>query len=53
LPPEAIRSFNNRTFVIVRNGEFEERVNITVGIQTDTQVEIVSGLKAGDVVVGQ
>jgi multidrug efflux pump subunit AcrA (membrane-fusion protein) len=53
LPPEAIRSFNKRTFVIVRNGEFEERVNITVGIQTDTQVEIVSGLKAGDVVVGQ
>jgi multidrug resistance efflux pump len=53
LPPEAIRSFNKRSFVIVRNGEFEERVNITIGIQTDTQVEIVSGLKAGDVIVGQ
>jgi len=53
LPPEAIRSFNKRTFVIVRNGEFEERVNVTVGIQTDTQVEIINGLQVGDVIVGQ
>jgi multidrug efflux pump subunit AcrA (membrane-fusion protein) len=53
LPPEAIRTFEGRTFVIVREGEGERRTTVRVGIVTDTQLEIAEGLQEGDVVVGQ
>ncbi len=52
LPPEAIRTFEGRKFVIVRDGERERRVTIRVGITTEQQIEILEGLKAGDLVVG-
>jgi multidrug resistance efflux pump len=53
LPPEAIRTFEGRKFAIVREGERERRVTVRVGITTEQQIEILDGLKAGDVVVGQ
>jgi HlyD family secretion protein len=52
LPPEAIRSFEGRRFVIVREGERERRVAVRVGIETEERVEILEGLNEGDVVVG-
>lgn len=52
LPPEAIRTFEGRKFVIVREGERERRITIRVGITTEQQVEILDGIKAGDLVVG-
>jgi multidrug efflux pump subunit AcrA (membrane-fusion protein) len=52
LPLEAIRSFEGRTFVVVREGERERRVPIETGIETEDMVEIVEGLEAGDIVVG-
>lgn len=53
LPPEAIRSFEGRRFVVVREGERERRVTVRIGITTDTQVEVLEGLEEGDVIVGQ
>lgn len=53
LPPEAIRSYEGRSFVIVRQAERELRVPVQIGIANDNQVEIISGLEAGDLVVGQ
>lgn len=53
LPPEAVRSFEGRRFVVVREGERERRVTVRTGIETETQVEILEGLEAGDIVVGQ
>jgi multidrug efflux pump subunit AcrA (membrane-fusion protein) len=53
LPPEAIRSFEGRRFVVVREGDTERRVPVELGIETDTQVEILEGVEAGDIVVGQ
>jgi len=53
LPPDAIRAFEGRRFVVVREGERERRVTIKTGIETDDKIEIVDGLKEGDVVVGQ
>jgi multidrug resistance efflux pump len=53
LPPDAIRAFEGRRFVVVREGERERRVTVKTGIETDDKVEILDGLKAGDVVVGQ
>jgi RND family efflux transporter MFP subunit len=51
LPPRAIRTFQNRTFVIVQRPDGEAVVDIEVGLQTDDRVEILSGLEEGDVVV--
>ena len=53
LPPEAVRSFEGRRFVVVREGDRERRVTVKLGIETEERVEIVEGLKEGDVVVGQ
>jgi RND family efflux transporter MFP subunit len=52
LPPQAIRTFEGRRFVVVQDGESQRRVDITVGIQSEDRVEIEEGLNEGDVVVG-
>ncbi len=53
LPPEAIRTFQNRTFVIVQTEDGERVVDITIGLQTDDRVEVETGLNEGDIIVGQ
>lgn len=53
LPPEAIRTFQNRTFVVVQTEDGERVVDITLGLQTDDRVEVETGLNEGDIVVGQ
>ncbi|HJZ46402.1 MAG TPA: HlyD family efflux transporter periplasmic adaptor subunit [Roseiflexaceae bacterium] len=53
LPPDAVRSFEGRRFVVVRNGDRERRVTVKTGIETEDKIEIVEGLKEGDVIVGQ
>jgi multidrug efflux pump subunit AcrA (membrane-fusion protein) len=52
LPPEALRSFGGRTFVVTTDAGRERRVAITVGLQNQDQVEILSGLAEGDKVIG-
>ncbi len=53
LPPAAIRTFQNRTFVVLQTPDGPRTVDITIGLQTDDRVEITSGLNEGDVVIGQ
>ena len=53
LPPDAVRSFEGRRFVVVRTGERERRVTVRTGIETEDKIEIVEGVKDGDIVVGQ
>jgi multidrug efflux pump subunit AcrA (membrane-fusion protein) len=53
LPPEALRSFEGRRFVMVREGDTERRVPVELGIETDDAVEILDGVDAGATVVGQ
>ena len=52
LPPAAIREFNGRLFVVVQDGEIQKRVDIKIGLQNENQVEILSGLTVGELVVG-
>lgn len=52
LPPEAIRSFEGRRFVVVREGGRERRAPVRLGVETPDRVEILDGLREGDVVVG-
>lgn len=53
LPPQAIRVFDGRRFVVVQDGDVQRRVDVTVGIQTNDRVEIEEGLEEGQIVVGQ
>ena len=51
LPPQAIRKFEGRRFVVVQDGSGQRRVDVTIGIISDDRVEITDGLTAGQVVV--
>jgi RND family efflux transporter MFP subunit len=51
LPPQAIRSFEDRKFVVILDGTNQKRMDIKVGIQSDNQVEILSGLMEGQVIL--
>jgi multidrug efflux pump subunit AcrA (membrane-fusion protein) len=53
LPEAAVREFNGRHFVVVKEGDVEQRIDITLGISGNGVVEILDGLSAGQVVVGQ
>lgn len=52
LPPVAIRTFQNRTFVVLDTPDGQRSVDVELGLQTDYRVEIISGVNEGDVVVG-
>jgi RND family efflux transporter MFP subunit len=52
LPPAAIRTFEGRRFVVLQEGAGQRRVDVTLGIESEDRVEIVEGLKEGEVVVG-
>jgi multidrug resistance efflux pump len=56
LPPEAVRTFQGRTFVIVQSADGERAVDVTLGLQTAERVEILDvegSVVEGDVIVGQ
>ena len=53
LPPQAIRTFEGRRFVVVQDEGGQRRVDVSVGIQGDDRVEIKEGLSEGDIIVGQ
>jgi multidrug efflux pump subunit AcrA (membrane-fusion protein) len=51
LPPQAIRKFEGRTFVVVQDGEVQRRVDVTTGIESTDRVEIEEGLSEGQTVI--
>lgn len=51
LPPSAVHITRDRTYVIVPSGDNTRRVDVVTGIVTESQIEIVSGLKQGDTVI--
>ena len=51
LPPQAIRTFEGRKFVIVQEGQTQRRLDIKAGIESDDRVEIVEGLDEGQVII--
>jgi HlyD family secretion protein len=56
LPPEAIRTFQGRTFVIILTPDGERAVDVQLGLQTTERVEILEvegSVQEGDIVVGQ
>lgn len=54
LPPAALRTFQGRTFVVVQEADgSQRRVDVRLGIEGEDRVEILEGLSAGEVVVGE
>jgi membrane fusion protein, macrolide-specific efflux system len=51
LPPNAIRTFEGRNFVVVQTDGLPRRVDIRVGIRNEQMVEILEGLEEGQVIV--
>ena len=51
LPAAAVRTFQNRTFVVLQAADGERAVDVELGLQTDDRIEIMSGVNEGDVVV--
>jgi multidrug efflux pump subunit AcrA (membrane-fusion protein) len=51
LPPQAIRTFESRRFVVVQEGSAQQRVDVKLGIIGEDRVEILEGLTEGQVVV--
>lgn len=52
LPPAAIRTFQNRTFVVLETPDGPRSVDVQIGLRTNERVEIVNGVSEGDVVQG-
>jgi RND family efflux transporter MFP subunit len=51
VPPQALYGGENRRVLAVgSNGMIEER-SVTIGLQTPTKVEVLSGLETGDLVI--
>lgn len=53
IPPSTLRSIGSRTYVQVIDDEGKREVDVEVGQQTATQIEILQGLKPGQKVVGR
>jgi len=52
LPPQAIRTFEGRKFVVIQDGEYQARVDVKIGIESEDRVEILEGLEEGQIVIG-
>jgi multidrug efflux pump subunit AcrA (membrane-fusion protein) len=51
LPPQAVRTFEGRKFVVIQDGDGQRRVDVKVGIASEDRVEIEEGLTEGQVAV--
>jgi HlyD family secretion protein len=51
LPPVAVRTSRDRSFVVVREGGEDKRVEVITGLAASDKIEIVSGLSEGDQVI--
>jgi multidrug efflux pump subunit AcrA (membrane-fusion protein) len=51
LPPQAIRTFEGRKFVVVKDGDGQRRVDVRTGLQSDDRVEILEGVEEGQVIL--
>ena len=51
VPPETVRVFQDRRFVVVQEGAVQRRVNVKIGIEGEDRVEILEGLTEGQIVL--
>ncbi len=51
LPPQAVRTFEGRNFVVIQEGGGQRRLDVTIGIRSDERLEILDGLSEGQIVI--
>ena len=51
LPPQAVRTFEGRSFVVIQDGSAQRRIDVRVGIRSDDRIEILEGLEEGQVII--
>ena len=51
LPPQAIRKFEGRQYVLVQDDSGQHRVDVQIGIVSNDRVEISDGLSEGQEIV--
>ncbi len=51
LPPQAVRTFEGRSFVVVQEDGAQRRVDVRVGIRAEDRLEILEGLSEGQTVL--
>ena len=51
LPPQAIRKYEGRRFVVVQDSDAQRRIDVEIGITSDDRVEILEGLEVGQIVI--
>lgn len=49
----ALRTYNGRHYVQVKDEKGRRDVDIEIGLQTPTQIEVISGLEEGQIVIGR
>ncbi|NMB45755.1 MAG: efflux RND transporter periplasmic adaptor subunit [Firmicutes bacterium] len=53
VPKAAVRNYMGRKFVRVLDGDARREVDVVVGIESDTHVQILKGLEEGQTVIGK
>jgi len=51
LPPQAVRTFEGRSFVVIQEGGAQRRMDVRIGIRSDDRLEILDGLVEGQAVI--
>ena len=51
VPPQVVRTFEGRRFVVLQDGGAQRRVDVTLGVVGEERVEITAGLEEGQIVV--
>jgi multidrug resistance efflux pump len=51
LPPQAVRTFEGRSFVVIQEGGVQRRLDVRVGIRSTERLEILDGLAEGQLVI--
>ncbi|MBN2389335.1 MAG: secretion protein HlyD, partial [Anaerolineae bacterium] len=51
LPPQAVRTFEGRNFVVIQEDGGQRRLDVTIGIRSDERLEILDGLSEGQTVI--
>ncbi len=51
LPPQAVRTFEGRNFVVIQEDGGQRRLDVTIGIRSTERIEILDGLSEGQIVI--
>ena len=51
LPPQAVRTFEGRSFVVIQESGAQRRIDVRVGIRSTDRLEILDGVQEGQLVI--